>query len=289
MRIVKKIPDSEEAKARARLLTYFIDNPCQVFYSRQLEILFEDEFFHWVTNRALRSLIEEKHVLTETRKLDIGSEVKLVWYRTFRFYKRAATDVFNLVNRYTNSATDGTLGMQGEHLVLAAFARRQFVLLSEEAKSYGGVEWTATGHDLDFVFEKDGRGYGIEVKNTLGYMDVDEFVAKIRLARHIGVSPVFAVRYLPRTWTETLVRAGGYAMIMKYQFYPWTHADLAESIRTKLMLPVDTPKKIEQGTMDRLERWIANPPPVVVTVPAKVEAMLSKIELANKPKAPKIT
>jgi hypothetical protein len=77
MRTVKKVPDNEEAKARARLLTHFIDNSEQVFYSRQLEILFENGFFHWVTNRALRSLIEEKHVLMETRKLDIGSEMKL--------------------------------------------------------------------------------------------------------------------------------------------------------------------------------------------------------------------
>jgi hypothetical protein len=118
MRKVSKIPDTEEAKARARLLTHFIDNPETVFYSRQLEVLFEGEFFHWITNRALRALVHEGHVRSETRQLDIGSEMKLVWHRTFRFYKRAANEVFELVNRYTNSATDGTLGMQGEHLVL---------------------------------------------------------------------------------------------------------------------------------------------------------------------------
>ena len=220
MRLVKRIPDSEEAKARARLLAHFIDNPEVVFYSRQLEIIFEGEFFHWITNRALRSLVSEKHVITETRQLDIGSEIKLVWYRNFRFYKRAATEVFDLVNRYTNAATDGTLGMQGEHLVLAAFARRQFLLVSEEANEYQGVKWTGTGHDIDFIFEKNGRGFGVEVKNTLGYMNIDEFVAKIRLGRHIGVSPIFAVRYLPRIWVEALARAGGYAMIMKYQSRP---------------------------------------------------------------------
>ena len=95
-----------------------------MFYSRQLEIPFENAFFHWLTNRALRSLIDEKHVLMETRKLDIGSEMKLAWY-----------------------------------LVLAAFARRQFLLIAEEASGYRGVEWASSGHDLDFVFEKDGRGY----------------------------------------------------------------------------------------------------------------------------------
>ena len=48
MRSFKRIPDNEEEKARARLLAYFIDNAEDVFYSRQLEILFEDQFFHWV-------------------------------------------------------------------------------------------------------------------------------------------------------------------------------------------------------------------------------------------------
>ena len=284
MRKVRGVSDKEEDKARARLLAHFVDNPEKVFYSRQLEVLFEREYFHWVTNRALRGLIDEGHVVMEARRLDIGSEIKLVWHRSFRFYKRAAGEVFDLVNRYTNSATDGTLGMQGEHLILAAFARRQFVLIGEETKSYKDVAWTHSGHDLDFVFEKDGVGFGIEVKNTLGYLDVDEFVTKIRLALHIGVRPVFAVRALPKTWTEALIQSGGYAMIMRYQFYPWTHQALATEIREKLGLPVDTPKKIEQGTMQRFETWITNPVHRVVKEQGKVERILAKIEKANKPK-----
>mgnify|MGYP003376702096 CR=1 FL=1 len=283
MRKLTKISDSEEDKARARLLAHFIDHADSVFYSRQLEILFEAEFFHWVTNRALRGLISEGHVLMESRKLTIGSEIKLVWYKSFRFYKRIANEVFGLVDKYSSAATDGTLGMQGEHLVLAAFARKQYVLLGEEANSYGGKIWDRTGHDLDFIFEKGGVGYGVEVKNTLGYMDVDEFVTKIRMALHLGVKPVFAVRFLPKTWTDALVQSGGYAMIMKYQFYPWTHKELADSIRTTLQLPVDTPKKIEDGTMKRFENWAAAPPSrYVATDQAKVDRLLEKIADARK-------
>jgi hypothetical protein len=59
MGFFRKIKDTEEDRARARLLTYFEDNPDQVFYSRQLEVLFEREYFHWVTNRALRRLVDE--------------------------------------------------------------------------------------------------------------------------------------------------------------------------------------------------------------------------------------
>lgn len=282
MRTVRAVPDSVEARARAVLLTYFIDNPERVFYSRQLEVLFERQFFHWITNRALRRLIEEKHVVMEERRLDIGSTIKLVWHKSYRFYKRSADGVFHLVNRYTNSATDGTLGMQGEHLVLAAFARNRFVLEGEEVNDYAGIKWTDSNHDLDFVFSRDGIGYGVEVKNTLGYLDVDEFVIKIRLARHLGIRPVFAVRALPRTWIEALARAGGFALVMGYQFYPWTHKSLADDIRGSLDLPVDTPKRIEAGTMKRLEDWILAPNQYVESEPAKVDRLLAKIEQANK-------
>src|SRR4029077_14524671 len=161
MRPYRRIPDSEEDKARARLLTHFLDNPTKVFYSRQLEVLFEDEFFHWITNRALRRLIEEgKHVTSVSQTLDIRSTIHLVWNKSFRFFKRAAKQVFGLFNEYTTAAGDGTLGMQGDPWVLAAFARRQFILRHEEVRSWSGRAWKESNHDLDFIFEKDGIGYG---------------------------------------------------------------------------------------------------------------------------------
>lgn len=99
MRNVTKVDDGDESRARARLLAHFEDHPESVFYSRQLEVLFEREYFHWVTNRALRRLVEEGRILSESRRLDLGSDIKLLWHRKYRFYKRAAAEVFDLVNR----------------------------------------------------------------------------------------------------------------------------------------------------------------------------------------------
>lgn len=70
--VKKKVEDSEEAKARARLLAHFVDHPSEVFYSRQLEVLFENEYFHWVTNRALRGLIAENAVTMEVGSWTLG-------------------------------------------------------------------------------------------------------------------------------------------------------------------------------------------------------------------------
>lgn len=277
MRKVKKVEDTDEARARARLLAHFEDNPEAVFYSRQLEVMFENEYFHWVTNRALRRLVDERRIISEPRKLDIGSEIKLLWHNKYRFYKRSATDVFNLVNHYTNAATDGTLGLQGEHLMLAAFARGKYILTGEEVSEHNGKTWIETKHNLDFIFQNKDVAYGIEVKNTLGYLDIEEFVAKVRMCIYLGIKPVFAVRALPRTWADALIQAGGYAMIMRFQFYPWTHAELATEIRDKLHLPVDTPRRIEAGTMQKFWNWTESPR-VRTPDTAKVERLLLRFE-----------
>ena len=65
-------------------------------------------------------------------------------------------------------------------------------------------------------------------------------------------------------------------MIMGYQFYPWTHTDLAREIRTELGLPVDTPRRIEDGTMQRFERWASDPARTAPTT-EKVERLLRRI------------
>ena len=125
----------------------------------------------------------------------------------------------------------------------------------QHTRTFRGAEWTATQHNLDFIFERDGRAYGIEVKNTLSYMPQEEFQTKIGLCRHLGLVPVFAARMLPKSWIGELIDAGGYAMIMKYQLYPWTHADLADQVAKELGLPIGAPKALADGTMMRFEKW----------------------------------
>ena len=73
------------------------------------------------------------------------------------------------------------MGLHGEALVLEGFARLEFVLKGRNTNSFRGKTRSSTNHDLDFVFSRDEAPYGVEVKNTLGYMDYAEFQRKIRL------------------------------------------------------------------------------------------------------------
>jgi hypothetical protein len=49
-------PDERELEARDALREFFQNNRETVFFSRQLEVLYEDTYFHWITNRAIRDL-----------------------------------------------------------------------------------------------------------------------------------------------------------------------------------------------------------------------------------------
>ncbi len=48
---------------------------------------------------------------------------------------------------------------------------------------------------------------------------------------------------------------GGFALILKYQLYPWTHRELAKRVNQALNLPVDAPRFLAEGTMNRFLKW----------------------------------
>jgi hypothetical protein len=60
---------------------------------------------------------------------------------------------------------------------------------------------------------------------------------------------------LPKSWIFELQQAGGFALILKYQLYPWTHRELAHRVRDRLGLPVDASRFLAEGTMNRFLKW----------------------------------
>lgn len=251
----KRPPDPQEANAKETIKEFFEKNKETVFYSRQVEVIHEKEYFHWITNRALRDLTDQGDIRFLQHKFSSGSTLNLYWHKSNRFYKRSASSVVKLVQEYTKFSQEGVIGLHCERMILHCFARCEFIYKGEGTNQFNGKVWTKTRHDLDFIFERDSVAYGIEVKNTLDYMDKDEFYTKIELCQYLDIRPVFAVRMIPKSWIRDLFEAGGYAMILKYQLYPLSHRELAKKMVQELNLPIDTPRSIEQGTMDKFLRW----------------------------------
>lgn len=220
-----------------------------------MEIRLEDRYFHWLTNRAIRELVAEGLVSDEVRPLRSGGQIHLVWHRSNRYYKRSASRVVRLVEEYADPNVGGAVGLHGEAMVLEGFARSEFVMRGRNTNARQGREWVKTGHDLDFIFEKDQAVYGVEVKNTLGYMDYEELQTKLEMCEFLGIKPVVVARMLPKSWIKEVIDRGGFALILKYQLYPWSHKDLASRVARGLGLPVDAPRALAEGTMRRFLGW----------------------------------
>lgn len=247
--------DPQQESARKELEDFFDKRRENVFFTRQIEILYENTYFHWVTGRAIQDLAESGKIRVEKRSLKTGGEIHLLWHRNYRYYRRKAQEVVKLVEEYAAPNICAAIGMHGQMMVLEAFARCQFLMMSKDTREHGGKKWEKTDHNLDFIFGRDGLVYGIEVKNALGYMDYEEFKIKVKICDYLNIRPVFVVRMMPKTWINELWERKGFALILKYQLYPWGHKELAKRVATSLNIPVDSPRAISDGTMERFMKW----------------------------------
>lgn len=101
------INDGYIRSAKRELLKFFVDRPEDVFFGRQLQVLFEDRSYHWITSRALGELADERQiqseylplVLTPRADVDLGEGVRLRFFfsKKLESWKRKARTKAKLV------------------------------------------------------------------------------------------------------------------------------------------------------------------------------------------------
>ena len=192
-------------------------------------------YFHWITSRALRELIEEGTVNAVWEELSPGVRIRLVMRRSHRYWRREAQRVLELVRKFSTSDFGRAIGPYGELLVDAALGTAGMRLLARDVLELDGRMWTETDHNLDRAFELDGVRYGVEIKNTLKYIDDEELEIKLGICSVLGLRPLFVVRMMPKCWTwPRVIRQGGYVMMLGEQFYPLGAEAFADEVREQL-------------------------------------------------------
>ena len=249
-------PKVDQAK-EAVLQKLFEPNPDEVFYGRQSAVLLEQEYFHWITAKALRELVDDGLLRSESQWLDEQAKVPLTIYRLpkNRYWRRRAKRVIKLVRGYSDPRFTRALGRHGEQMFDAALPRVGLQPLASNTRSNKDRIWKETEHDLDRIFELDGVSYGVEIKNTLPYIPRDELEVKLRMCAFLGLTPLFIVRFAPKSYVHEIRKRGGFTLIFKYQLYPHGFEDMAQEVKSELRLPVDCPATIAEGTCLRFLRW----------------------------------
>lgn len=226
-----------------------------VYYIRQLQLKFEKQYFHWITNNAIIELYKFGY-LKDTRIMrGKGASTRYFMHRSNRFSKRKIGELEKIVEEYSQDHITRSCGHRAEDLFCIAFAMRGFQIKDKKVSEYNGKKWDETGHDLDFVFERDNIAYGCEIKNTLGYIDKKELVIKLKMCSFLGLKPLFIMRYSPQTYNKMIYENGGFALIFETQIYELSQEELVKKIKDVIGHPVICSKAIPEGIIDRFERW----------------------------------
>jgi hypothetical protein len=244
-------------QAKAVLMDqFFRDDMKEVYYGRQVEVALEDKFFHWITKKALNELAASREIVFETDK-EKNYAPHFYWPRRHRYPRRQIAEIGRLVTEFSEPGFTHALGQHGEMLADIGFADIGFRILARKVREVDGRRWTESGHDLDrlIVREADGVRYGIEIKNTLPYIDQTEFEIKMEMCRYFAVRPMFITRMMPRNYINTVARAGGFSLVLGNQHYPLMAEDLARRVRNRLKFPVASIRQLPDMALKRFLDW----------------------------------
>lgn len=247
--------DRKVDEAKVRLLDeFFPGGGTDVYYGRQLEVWLEKEFFHWITRKALAELRQERRIEFRAEKTKLH-QAHFYWPRRHRYARRQIKGMVELIDEFSEPTFTRAVGHHAEMLLDSSLAYTDFQVRAQNVKSWRGVRWTETNHDLDRVIEADGRAYGVEIKNQLGYIDQTEFQVKLRMCEHLGLVPLFVTRMMPANYIYEVDSAGGFSLILGDVLYPLMADPLAKRVRARLRLPVVSVRALADTALARFTNW----------------------------------
>lgn len=106
-------PEVDE-QVRTTVMELFAQNPERVFYQRQITVLLEKRFFHWITIRVLKELEEEGRIKSELMPLTEKVPIRVYRPNGYRYWKRQAAELVKLVGEFSTQNFMRAVGLQGE-------------------------------------------------------------------------------------------------------------------------------------------------------------------------------
>jgi len=248
-------PDSYFIEVQQKIREIYERDRQSVYYVRQMQIKFEKDYFHWITYNAMIGLKAIGHLTDIPIKRETGTSTRYFIHKSNRYPMRRIQRMGKLIEEYSDNTITRSCGHRAEDLFCNGLALKGFLPKDKKVSSYGGIKWEKSGHDLDFVFEKDGVAYGCEIKNTLGYIQKEELEIKLEMCEHLRVKPLFIMRWSPKTYNKMIIDKRGFALIFGSQIYELSQANIVERLKAELGLPVDCPKAIPDGILERFVKW----------------------------------
>jgi len=257
--------DTRVDEAEERLVRVIRD--VRVATDRELKVRLERDFFPWVTSRALERLLR-KGVIQKIgypgRPSRSGG--------TEAFYVEAGTsydEVQDLVRRkrcIANTLRDLLTGVSepathAENLFYDAFIRLGFTVHGRDVTEFRGRKAQGVAGreppNIDFVIERDGLIYGVDIKNWIRYEydSRNEIENKVRVALSLRTVPWIIARYIDKDTIYTTVHGNkGVAYPYGTLLLPYSLRSLAQDAASLLGYPVLAVDALPQYKVEWMEK-----------------------------------
>ena len=221
-------------------------NKNSVFYKKQSQVIFEDKYPHDVTGKAINELITDGFL--QKNPVEYGNNMHTIFIynrRNIRYTAMAIKKKTKIMERFSDDEVNDGAGKYAEYLFLHMFNKHQFNILERHTNAFEGKTWTKSSRNLDFIIQKDGINYGVEVKNRFDYMEQDEFEEKLELCQYLGLLPMFPIRCPSDQQYAQMQTCNGLALKFKTRIFPPGFQNLVTDIWNNFRLPVNIWEEIK--------------------------------------------
>jgi hypothetical protein len=229
--------EGHEAKAIRALVN---QNRKSVFYSQQLQILLESRFSHRQVAKTVIELAQNNELMEVRMALNFEESERiedmpaLYIHLRNRRYLRSVVQAAQAQLEMRRPEVTNLLGACAEEMVLRAMIASGFSIDDRSTNTYKDRRST-TNTDIDFIANRNGLAYGIEVKNR---WDCTDLRAKLDVMDQLGLIPGLIVRRATPKQVQDVHKRSGFVLELGCQLYPHDLRALGEVVAFQLGLPV---------------------------------------------------
>jgi len=231
-----------------------------------IQILLEKSYSSGQVKNALGKLEGSGHLTSQKYHIEKVGEAKFYYSKKLneKFVQtqipQKIKNIGYWISRYSNIKTTRMLGEHLHYLVKGELRAQDFEIIEEKfVRRYREKEWIRSKHTLDLIAENKRKNLtiAVEIKNMLTSTPKTEIITKLEMCKHLGVTPVFACRWMEGHRKE-IEQSGGFLWQFKKQLYPFGQESLVAEIKKRFNLPVYISGELPKESVNEFHNWIIN-------------------------------
>jgi hypothetical protein len=240
-----------------------IVNKERVVYRNETRYRLERDYFHSVTDYALRRLENGKAYNKGLKivRTALPGRKSTTHGTPNVFYKSEDAKYDELVPIMKKKLELSTFvselapsaGLHAQCLWRDAFEDLGFEIVKDEAHEYEDRRASVEG-DIDFIAKKDDFSFGVEIKNGLEYPD--DLAKKVQIAIELKTIPVIIVRRVSWDVYKNLKKYGVLTKIYETSIMPASYESVVEDCKKLLCMPLISLDSITGGTKEHLVKKV---------------------------------